>query len=53
MAKRGALNRRQKGIKMPDAIILETAVATGRLLVTRNVRDFPAGTRGVRVPYKI
>ena len=53
VAERAALIRRQKRIKMPDAIILGTAEATGRQLVTRNVKDFPAGTRGVRVPYKI
>jgi predicted nucleic acid-binding protein len=53
VAERAAVIRRQKRIKMPDAIILATAEAVGRQLVTRNVKDFPAGTRGVRVPYKI
>ena len=53
VAERAALNRRQKRIKMPDAIILATAEVAGRVLVTRNVKDFPAGTRGVRVPYKV
>jgi predicted nucleic acid-binding protein len=53
VAERAAVIRRQKRIKMPDAIILATAETAGRQLVTRNVKDFPAGTRGVRVPYKI
>ena len=53
VAERAAVIRRQKRIKMPDAIILATAEAGGRQLVTRNIKDFPAGTRGVRVPYKI
>ncbi len=53
VAERAAVIRRQKRLKMPDAIILATAEAGGRELVTRNVRDFPSGTRGVRVPYKI
>ena len=53
VAERAAVIRRQKRIKMPDAIILATAEAAGRVLVTRNVKDFPAGARGVRVPYKI
>jgi predicted nucleic acid-binding protein len=53
VAERAAVIRRQKRIKMPDAIVLGTAEASGRQLVTRNVKDFPAGTRGVRVPYKI
>jgi predicted nucleic acid-binding protein len=53
VAERAAVIGRQKRIKMPDAIILGTAEAAGRQLVTRNVKDFPTGTRGVRVPYKI
>ena len=53
VAERAAVIRRRKRIKMPDAIILATAETAGRQLVTRNVKDFPAGTRGVRVPYKI
>jgi predicted nucleic acid-binding protein len=53
VAERAAVIRRQKRLKMPDAIILATAEAGGRQLVTRNVKDFPSGTRGVRVPYKI
>jgi predicted nucleic acid-binding protein len=53
VAERAAENRRMSKIKLPDAIILATAVAAGRTLVTRNVRDFPAGTSGVRVPYQI
>jgi predicted nucleic acid-binding protein len=53
VAERAAVIRRQKRIKMPDAIILATAEAAGRQLVTRNVKDFPAGIPGVRVPYKI
>ena len=53
VAERAAVIRRQKRIKMPDAIILATAESAGRQLVTRKVKDFPAGTPGVRVPYKI
>ena len=53
VAERAAENRRQKRIKLPDAIILATAEAAGRQLVTRNLRDFPVGTSGVRVPYQI
>jgi predicted nucleic acid-binding protein len=53
VAERAALNRREKRLKMPDAIILATAELAGRELVTRNVKDFPAGMRGVRVPYKV
>ena len=53
VAERAALVRRQMKIKMPDAIILATAEVAGRELVTRNVKDFPSGMRGVRVPYKV
>ena len=53
VAERAAVVRRQMKIKMPDAIILATAEVAGRQLVTRNVKDFPAGTHGVRVPYKV
>lgn len=53
VADRAAENRREKRIKLPDAIILATAEIANRQLVTRNVRDFPAGTIGVRVPYQI
>jgi hypothetical protein len=53
VAERAAVIRRQKRLKMPDAIILATAEAAGRQLVTRNVKDFPAGMSGVRVPYRV
>ena len=36
--------RRERRIKLPDAIILATAEIENRLLITRNTRDFPAGT---------
>jgi predicted nucleic acid-binding protein len=45
--------RWQKRLKVPDAIILATAEAAGRVLVTRNVKDFPVGIGGVRAPYKV
>jgi predicted nucleic acid-binding protein len=53
VAERTAANRRQMRIKLPDAIILATAETAGRTLVTRNVKDFPAGMGGVRVPYQV
>jgi predicted nucleic acid-binding protein len=53
VAERAAVVRRQMKVKMPDAIILATAEVAGRELVTRNVKDFAAGMRGVRVPYKV
>lgn len=46
-----ALRRERPSLKLPDAIILSTAQVRGRILVTRNTRDFPAQTPGIRVPY--
>jgi len=48
-----ALRRERKGIRLPDAIILATAMVRGRVLVTRNTRDFPAEMPGIRIPYTL
>ena len=45
--------RRNSRIKLPDAIIWATALVESRLLVTRNVKDFPATLPGIRVPYSL
>lgn len=52
VAERAAAIRRKRGPKLPDAVIQATAQSTGRILITRNTRDFPT-RRGVRVPYSI
>ena len=46
-----ALRRERPRLKSPDAIILATAQTRGRVLVTRNTKDFPAEMPGIRVPY--
>lgn len=46
-----ALRRERPRLKSPDAVILATAQTRGRVLVTRNIKDFPASMPGVRVPY--
>lgn len=48
-----ALRRERSRLKAMDAIILATAQTRGRVLVTRNTKDFPAALPGVRVPYEI
>ncbi|UUX98866.1 PIN domain-containing protein [Sphingomonas sp. J315] len=48
-----ALRRERPRLKSPDAIILATAQIRGRVLVTRNTRDFPANMPGIRVPYTL
>jgi predicted nucleic acid-binding protein len=46
-----ALRRERQGLKAMDAIILATAQTRGRVLITRNIKDFPAEMPGIRVPY--
>ncbi len=50
-ARAASLRRERPRLKSPDAIILATAQTRGRVLVTRNIRDFPAEMPGIRVPY--
>ncbi|MEO8133815.1 MAG: type II toxin-antitoxin system VapC family toxin [Betaproteobacteria bacterium] len=45
--------RRERRLKLPDAIILATSLETGLMLVTRNTKDFSAKLPGVRHPYRI
>ncbi len=48
-----ALRRERPRLKSPDAIILATAQIRGRVLITRNTKDFPAEMPGIRIPYKL
>lgn len=48
-----ALRRERPRLKSPDAIILATAQVRGRVLVTRNTKDFSANWPGIRVPYTV
>lgn len=43
--------RHRTRVKLLDALIYATAQRHGALLITRNTRDFPPGTPGVRHPY--
>ena len=45
--------RRERGLKLPDAITLATARIHGCVLATRNTRDFPESLEGVLMPYVI
>ena len=45
--------RQSHRIKLPDAIVWASAQVHGRLLVTRNERDFPTADPGVRMPYRL
>ena len=46
-----ALRRDRPRLRAADAVILASALVRGRVLVTRNIKDFPANMPGVRVPY--
>lgn len=48
-----ALRRERPRLKAMDAIILASALTRGRVLVTRNTKDFPAAMPGIRVPYTL
>lgn len=48
-----ALRRERRDLKAMDAIILATAQTRGRVLITRNTKDFPAEMPGIRVPYTL
>lgn len=54
IGRRAAALRRERGrLKAMDAIILATALTRGRVLITRNIKDFPANMPGIRVPYTL
>ena len=43
--------RHRSKMKLMDAYILATAQVNGAILITRNTKDFPAASPGIRVPY--
>jgi predicted nucleic acid-binding protein len=53
VAERAVAIRRGKKIKLPDAIIQATAEVEGRVLVTRNTRDFSPSASDIRIPYTL
>lgn len=48
-----ALRAERKGLTLSDAIVLASAQVSGRILITRNTKDFPATMPGIRVPYTL
>lgn len=44
------LRRERSRLKLADSVILASAQVNHRILVTRNIRDFPANMPGIRVP---
>jgi hypothetical protein len=54
VARQAAVLRSQRlRLSAVDAIILASAQSTGRILVTRNSKDFPAEMPGIRIPYSL
>ncbi len=53
IAEQAYILRREKRLKLPDAIIFATAQIHHATLVTRNTRDFSENMPGVRIPYKM
>jgi hypothetical protein len=53
VADRAVRLRRAHRIKLPDAVVWASAQERAMLLVTRNIKDFPAGDPGVRCPYTL
>ena len=48
-----SLRRERKGLGLLDATVLATALTRGRVLITRNTKDFPAQMPGIRIPYTL
>lgn len=53
VSERAVKLRLEQHMKLPDAIILASAIEHGLLFVTRNTKDFDARWPGVRIPYAI
>ncbi len=45
--------RRERRLKLPDAVIWATALTYDLVLVTRNSKDFPADDPSIRIPYQL
>ncbi|MCP3735385.1 PIN domain-containing protein [Sphingomonas sp. RP10(2022)] len=48
-----ALRRERQRLKLADSVILASAQEHGRILITRNTKDFPVAMPGIRVPYTL
>ncbi|WP_175909826.1 type II toxin-antitoxin system VapC family toxin [Burkholderia metallica] len=53
IADRAVTIRKERRIRLPDAIVWASAQVNGLLLVSRNAKDFPPTEPGVRMPYRI
>ncbi|RKU04346.1 VapC toxin family PIN domain ribonuclease [Burkholderia sp. Nafp2/4-1b] len=53
VANRAVTIRKERRIRLPDAIVWASAQVNSLLLVSRNTKDFPVTEPGVRAPYRI
>jgi predicted nucleic acid-binding protein len=53
ISERAVLLRRRHRLKIADAIAWASAQVTGRVFVTRDVKDFSASDPGIRIPYTL
>ena len=53
VAEEAARLRRTRRVKLADAVVWASARVTGRVLLTRDAKDFPANDPGGRVPYRL
>jgi predicted nucleic acid-binding protein len=53
VAERAVFLRRTHRVKLPDAIVWGSAQVHSLLLVTRDVKSFPADEPGIRLPYTL
>jgi hypothetical protein len=54
IASRAASLRRERSqLGLLDATVLATALTRGRVLITRNTKEFPAAMPGIRIPYTL
>jgi predicted nucleic acid-binding protein len=51
IAEKSVILRRAHRLKLPDAVIWASAQVRGRLLITRNTKDYPKNDPGIRMPY--
>lgn len=53
VAEQAAAIRRTHRLKLPDAIIWASARTAGLMLLTRDLKDFPANDPGILIPYRL
>ncbi|MBY4696231.1 type II toxin-antitoxin system VapC family toxin [Burkholderia latens] len=53
VASRAVAIRKERRIRLPDAIVWASAQVNGLLLVSRNTKDFPVTEPGIRAPYQL